>query len=229
MVDHIYCINLERSPERRENAQIQFDREGLEVEFFKATDGKLEASKDLFISKSEWGCADSHIRVWRDIVYNGYDTALVFEDDISLDADFKYKLDKIMNELPQDWDFVNLGAPPHFRDDMKKVSENIVAGQSLLAHAYLIRLKCAKKWCDFQSVHLKTAIDVLMMYFPTNNLHVIEPIAHQNETMASTIANVYNTDKRSIDYNLIVKRWGFLFVILFVIVVLYIFRKPVLG
>jgi GR25 family glycosyltransferase involved in LPS biosynthesis len=229
MVDHIYCINLEGSPERRENAQQQFEREGLEVEFFRATDGTLEAPKDLFISKSEWGCAESHIRVWRDIVYNGYDTALVFEDDISLDPDFKYKLDQIIDELPQDWDFVNLGAPTHFRDDMKKVSENVVAGQSVLAHAYLIRLKCAKKWCDFQSTHLKVAIDVLMMYFPTNNLHVTEPIAHQNDSMTSTIANVYNLDKRFIDYNLIVKRWGLPLIVLCIIFVLYIFRKPVLG
>jgi GR25 family glycosyltransferase involved in LPS biosynthesis len=220
---------MEKSVKRRESAQNQFDKAGLDVEFFRATDGKVEAPEGLFISKTEWGCADSHIRVWRDIVYNGYDTVLVFEDDISLVPDFKYKLEQIIDELPPDWDFVNLGAPVNFRDDMKKVSDNVVAGQSVLAHAYLIRLKCAKKWCEFESVHLKVAIDVLMMYFPSINLHVKDPIAHQNESMSSTIANVYNLDQRFIDYNLIVKRWGFPLIVLCIIIVLYIFRKSVLG
>lgn len=79
---HAYCINLERSPDRRESAFQEFEREGLDVEFFRATDGKVEAPNGIYISKSEWGCADSHIRIWRDMVENGYETALIFEDDV---------------------------------------------------------------------------------------------------------------------------------------------------
>ena len=33
-----YCINLERNPERRESAQAEFEREGLDVTFFRATE-----------------------------------------------------------------------------------------------------------------------------------------------------------------------------------------------
>ena len=104
-----YCINLARNPERRAAAQAEFEREGLDVEFFRGTDGKAEAPKGLLITKSEWGCADSHIRVWRDIAEKGYEMALVFEDDISLVPNFTSKLQEVMDELPPDWDFVNLG------------------------------------------------------------------------------------------------------------------------
>ena len=40
-----YCINLERSPERRLQAQALFEREGLDVRFFRATDWNFQVSK----------------------------------------------------------------------------------------------------------------------------------------------------------------------------------------
>ena len=96
MIDHVYCINLEQSVRRRESARLEFEREGLEVEFFPATDGKRDAPDGLFITKSEWGCADSHIRIWRDMVEKGYDTVLVFEDDVVLNPNFVSKLEKVL-------------------------------------------------------------------------------------------------------------------------------------
>ena len=134
----VYCINLERSPERRESARAEFEREGLNVEFFRATDGKAEAPEKLFITKSEWGCADSHIRVWRDMVQKGHEMALVFEDDISLTPNFVSKLREVMDELPDDWDFVNLGTSPGFHIDIRKYSDRLMIGQALTTHAYII-------------------------------------------------------------------------------------------
>lgn len=228
MVDNIYCINLERSSQRRESALQEFEREGLDVEFFRATDGKVEAPSGIYISKPEWGCADSHIRVWRDIVANGYETALVFEDDISLVPDFNYKLEQIISELPPNWDYVNLGASDAWRIDVKKVSKTVYTGQALLAHGYLIRLDCAKKWSTFDSTHLKTAIDILMTYFPTHNLQITDPIVIQKGSTLSTISNNFNG--RSIDYTLLIKQWGrFIVFLLTLTVLLYIFRKQILG
>ena len=222
---HAYCINLERSPDRRESAFQEFEREGLDVEFFRATDGKVEAPNGIHVSTAEWGCADSHIRVWRDIVENGYDVALVFEDDVSLVPGFMDKLEKVMQELPDDWDFVNLGAVDIFRNDIKKVSDNLIFGQSLLIHAYLITLECAKKWSYFNSNKLTRSIDIHMMYYPSNNIHLREPIVIQNNKTESTIGGL----PRSFDYNLFVVKWGFIVILLIVSIILYIFRKQILG
>ena len=43
MVDHVYCINLERRPDRRQEAEAEFMKHGLDVEFWNATDGKRDA------------------------------------------------------------------------------------------------------------------------------------------------------------------------------------------
>jgi glycosyl transferase family 25 len=81
---HIYCINLEKRGDRRKTSGVEFAREGLDVEFFPATDGRINAPSGLSVRPSEYGCTMSHTRVWRDMIEKGYETALVFEDDVRL-------------------------------------------------------------------------------------------------------------------------------------------------
>jgi len=209
-MDHVYCINLERSPERRLQAQAEFDEAGLEVEFFRATDGKVEAPEGLFITKSEWGCADSHIRIWRDMIENGYETALVFEDDIKLDPNFSEKLQDVLAELPPDWDYVNLGATDEVRINYKRFSDHLMVGQSLNAHAYLISAKCANKWSDFDPKFFKCQFDVFISNYPSNNFHVEKALAVQRGE--STIGGGMN---RTHDWTFFIHKWGI--VILFII------------
>ena len=217
-----YCINLERNPERRAAAQAEFEREGLDVEFFRGTDGKAEAPKGLLITKSEWGCADSHIRVWRDIAEKGYEMALVFEDDISLVPNFTSKLQEVMDELPPDWDFVNLGTTPGFHNDYRRYSEHLMVGQALMAHAYIINLKCAKKWALWESNYLHNAIDVFFMYYPSNNFHVQveKSLAVQNGDV-STIGGGFT---RTFDWTFFINRWGLLVIFL---IFLFIVRRTI--
>lgn len=199
-----YCINLERNPERRENVQSEFEREGLDVAFFRATDGKAEAPEGLFITKSEWGCADSHIRVWRDMVEKGYEMALIFEDDIKLVPNFTSKLQEVLEELPEDWDFVNLGTTNGLHMNFRRFSDHLMTGQALNAHAYLISHKCAKKWSDFESKYFKSQFDVFIMNYPSNNLHVERPLALQNGDV-STIGGSFG---RTFDWTFFINRWG---------------------
>jgi hypothetical protein len=200
----VYCINLERNPERRENVQGEFEREGLDVAFFRATDGKAEAPDGLFISKSEWGCADSHIRVWRDMVEKGHEMALVFEDDIQLVPNFNSKLMKVMDELPPDWDFVNLGTTDGLHINFKRYSENLIVGQALNAHAYIINRECAKKWAQWDPKYLKSQFDVLVINYPSNNFHVSKALALQNGDV-STIGGDFG---RTFDWTFFINRWG---------------------
>ena len=214
-----YCINLERNPERRESARAEFEREGLDVTFFRATDGKAEAPEKLFITKSEWGCAESHIRVWRDMVENGHEMALVFEDDITLVPNFTSKLQEVMSELPEDWDFVNLGTTDGLYINFRRFSDHLMIGQALNAHAYLISRKCAKKWSDFDPKYLKTQFDVFIMNYPSYNIHVEKPLALQNGDV-STIGSM----TRTFDWTFFMNRWGLLIAFL---IFLFLVRRVI--
>ena len=214
-----YCINLVRNPERRASAQAEFDREGLDVAFFRATDGKAEAPEGLMITKSEWGCADSHIRVWRDMVENGHEMALVFEDDISLVPNFNLKLREIMAELPNDWDYVNLDPNGFYTVDVKQFSSRLVKGLSLATSAYIIRHKCAKQWAEWDSTLMKVQVDSFITQCPVQYFHVREPIARQDQKHTSEIGGL--TTVRTMDWHVFMKRWGLITAVLIIFAILY--------
>lgn len=222
MVDHAYCINLERSTDRRKSAQVQFDREGLDVEFFKATDGKREAPDNIFLTKPEWGCAMSHVRIWRDIVDRGYEVTLVFEDDIELKPDFLQKLNKVLSQLPEDWDFVNIGSSYPMRIDYSDYTDDIKVGQSITTHAYLIRLKCAQKLSLIEPNHLKDQIDTFMYRYPSYNLHVKDSLADQPIHHGTTIGFF-----RAHDYSFMFRKWWLLVLIVLCIVWLFLSRRKI--
>jgi hypothetical protein len=184
--------------------QAEFEREGLDVTFFRATDGKAEAPTKLFITKSEWGCADSHIRVWRDIIEKGHEMALVFEDDITLVPNFTSKLQEVMAELPPDWDFVNLNPNEIYKIDYRVFSENLFTGQALNASAYIISHKCAKQWAMWNSSLLKVQVDSLMTQCPVQAFHVKTSLANQR-TGGTEIGNFVN---RTMDWQVFLNRWG---------------------
>ena len=92
---HTYCINLEKRDDRRRSATSEFEREGFAVEFFPATDGRIDPPRGLYVNPSEYGCSMSHTRVWRDMVENEYPSALVFEDDVRLVPDFVSKSERL--------------------------------------------------------------------------------------------------------------------------------------
>lgn len=186
---HIYCINLERRPDRREAVRVEFEREGLDVEFFPATDGRVEAPSGIYISPSEYGCAMSHVRVWRDVVNKGREVALVCEDDVCLVPNFKTKLEEIMTEADTvPWDFIHLG--PITPVKKCQVTPSLYEGQPLGTHAYIIRLDCAKKLSVFEPELMKVGIDFQMNRFPIRFLCVNEPIAKQELIDSSPLSGV---------------------------------------
>lgn len=172
---HVYCLNLERRTDRRRQIEKEFTREMLDVEFVNATDG----CKHSKLTKGECGCADSHIRVWRDIVDKGYPMALVFEDDARLVPNFKEKLDKVIQDLPNDWDVVNLGSAQGGRIKQKKISKHLVKGRSLMTHCYLISQKAARHMSHWSTRHLKYPIDGELTRAPIYMLYTYEPLAKQ--------------------------------------------------
>lgn len=175
---HVYCINLERRQDRRDAVGLEFGREGLDVEFFPATDGRVEAPSGIYTSPSEYGCAMSHVRVWRDMVEKGHKLALVCEDDVRLVPNFKEKLKELLEEAEHvPWDVINLG--PITPIIKTHLTDKLYEGQPLGTHAYMIRLECAQKISIFDPKFMKVGIDFQLNRFPIRILCVHEPIAKQ--------------------------------------------------
>jgi glycosyl transferase family 25 len=121
----IYVLNLERSPERRAFIVGHLASTGLTATVVPAVDGRtldvpeLErkgiyrdaVAREKFsrsLSPAEIGCALSHVRLYERLVREDIALAIVLEDDAMLQSGFQEQLATLMEELPTDWDVVQL-------------------------------------------------------------------------------------------------------------------------
>lgn len=98
----MFVMNLERSIDRWKMAQIQMAGEGLMVERFDAIDGRSLSTEELRNQSTRMamflqprgviGCYLSHRKFWQMVVDEGYESAIIFEDDVKLVPHFKEKL-----------------------------------------------------------------------------------------------------------------------------------------
>jgi hypothetical protein len=212
MVDHVYCINLEKRPDRRAKASVEFENNGIEnVEFFRGTDGLAEAPDGILITKPEYGCSDSHIRIWRDIVDNGYETVLVFEDDVKILPNFNENLKRVLTDLASDpeWDYVNLG-PFNWKIPYERITPRLTKGSSLGAHCYLISQRGARKISLWDTKDLRFCQDAQIARSPLKMYYCEEPLANQESFSSNfgAFATVLKGDiglERTLDWDFIIR------------------------
>jgi len=93
---HVYVISLARSEDRRSHMSAQLDRTGMSYEIVEAVDGRtldlrdaniVHPAADSSFSPGVFGCVLSHLKVYRKIIAEGLDAALVLEDDVILPRD----------------------------------------------------------------------------------------------------------------------------------------------
>lgn len=104
-----YCINLARRPDRREHAEQEFKKHGLDVEFVTAVDGddiilpELSIKACEYYAKENWACVLSHLSI---INRATAEYICVFEDDVKLCEGFSEQMASID---PPEFDIFYLG------------------------------------------------------------------------------------------------------------------------
>lgn len=113
--EHVFCVNLERRPDRLEEAKNEFKAHNIKVEFVNGVDGKLLEIPHLIsqdqqvVSRGDIGCTMSHLKVAQLAKERGYKNYFVFEDDAVLSLAFSVLLENFMPNVPDDWDMIYLG------------------------------------------------------------------------------------------------------------------------
>jgi GR25 family glycosyltransferase involved in LPS biosynthesis len=135
--NHIYVLNLEKSADRREHINREFNRVGIEkYEFFKATPHDSIEVKELIknglvkqfptcfrCNKKRCDCENNYLtpfqlgnwcsflNIFRDIIKNDYEFVLICEDDIV----FSFQYERIINKLLSEDSFrrynINMSKP----------------------------------------------------------------------------------------------------------------------
>ena len=110
---------------------------------------KYNKSKMISFDKGEIGVALSHYYIWKKIVDEDIDVALILEDDaINIHTEFEKHVKDTMKILPDDWDILLLGFWLHKGDNKKnEVIKNKLykVDEFVLLHSYIINKKGAEK------------------------------------------------------------------------------------
>ena len=160
--DHIYCISLPRSKERKKLASEHFKELGIEnkVEWIFAEPPSGDFSKTNFKKAGILGASLSHMRVIYDSVSNMYSNCLVLEDDVFFSKDYFNRMNIGLSELPDDWDILYLGGSP--KDKLIPASSQLSKPEDMLgAIAYAINL-------NYQKTILKQYFKKITSNFPEN-------------------------------------------------------------
>lgn len=155
-IDHIYCINLERSVERRAKMEIEFKKADIEVEIFKACDAKAIGRTGTY------GCNQTHLWIYQDILEKGYKNALIFEDDVILNSEFKKQIEEL--EEPSEWDLLYFSRIAPIVLD--KPSKSFTLGKCLSTAAYIVSAGAANKLAHFSPDDLNYEIDNFLTVVP---------------------------------------------------------------
>jgi glycosyl transferase, family 25 len=107
---HAYVINLDRASERRTHIITELSKSKLDYEIVSGVDGRdLDLYDPGIVEQSvraeSWfqpgivGCALSHLCVYRKMLADGHDQALVLEDDVTLPADLDNLTEALVGQV----------------------------------------------------------------------------------------------------------------------------------
>ncbi|XP_062870204.1 probable inactive glycosyltransferase 25 family member 3 [Trichomycterus rosablanca] len=181
--DEIYLINLRRRPDRRERMLWSLYELEINAKVVDAVDGAALNSSDIKIlgvdllpgyndpfsgrtlTKGEVGCFLSHYYIWKEMVALQLDKALVFEDDVRFQGNFKRRLMQLMDEVERtelDWDIIYLGRKqvnPGEEKPVESVKNLVVAGYSYWTLSYVISLQGAQKLINAEPITKMLPVD----------------------------------------------------------------------
>lgn len=133
-----FCINLERRKDRWEKMQTRFLSTNLEVTRWNASTPE-DIVDAIQGSPTQQACSQSHIRIWKHIVENDLEYALILEDDITFHKEWRKKIEEF-EKLNLFYNLILLNTDHYYSlntwDNTK--------GDSWLAGAYIISNACAK-------------------------------------------------------------------------------------
>lgn len=203
----VFVILLKRSLERCEHVYNvlvpQLNDENFDLHIFDAIDGTQKDESVAFganLLPGQIGCALSHVHIWRKIA-DSFPYGIVLEDDAVIvdPINFWGQINKILNELPEQWDFVYLYVHKVYtssQKDKRNGIENkthIIKGFPTYGLAgYLISQNGAKVLLE-QNTSLHVPIDINLMNIQPNRVffcvteNVVDCVGQAN--------NVYQGEK----------------------------------
>lgn len=151
----IFIVNLKKSVERRLKMEAQLNALGLSAEFIDAVDGRLmsedekrsvTADVNYAFLPGEIGCALSHQKIYKKMIDENIDNALILEDDVVLNEEFKNVMEQITVPDVRPSVILLSRSNKFFKKPLKKLTRKHSLHKTLhatTAHSYIINKSAA--------------------------------------------------------------------------------------
>jgi len=128
--DKVYCINLDKRPDRWEKVSKIFEKNGIDnVERYSAVDGNTIDLSTMKYNKSllsgELGILETHLNLIKEAQEKKYNSILVMEDDVYFTDKFN-EFEEYMSKVPNNWDMLFIGGNHLYGDTPVRVNDKIV-------------------------------------------------------------------------------------------------------
>lgn len=134
--DKIYLLNLHKRKDRLNKSIEKLDLLDVKYDVFNGTDGSVihklwsQLNNPNFTNPNYVGCAVSHLSIYQDALYNGYEKILIIEDDNLIHNRIKEIFDNL--QIPEWSDLFYLGYIPLSDDCSMWTYSNGIQGHNML-------------------------------------------------------------------------------------------------
>lgn len=184
---NIFVINLKEKTQRRESMREQLEKIGLSYQFIDAVNGKelsdfvLESLvydyPDCYLTKGEIGCALSHLTIYKKMVKENIEHALILEDDVIVPKNILNCIQNIKILDHKNKPNVYLISKVNSYIENVKIAHNIYkVDDAYCCHAYILNKKAARELSKIQK-KIKYESDQwgLLMLLYNVNVYCIVP------------------------------------------------------
>jgi GR25 family glycosyltransferase involved in LPS biosynthesis len=211
-MEKVYCINLDRRPDRWAQTLLECERVGLSnVERVSAVDGRDLQLDDHASAqfKGRIGCAKSHLNVLeriRDLSLPATSKVLILEDDVQFTSNGSF----MDLRVPEDWDMLFLGSntgKPQ-RIPVESYPDVVRLYRPVTAHAYIVNPRSVdvliplvrasmERWT--RNTH-DTAVDVVYAEWSLNH-----QVYGFRTTYATQRPSLSDIEQRFVDYRHVIR------------------------
>lgn len=122
---NIFCINLEKRKDRWEGFVEECKKNNiLNYQRFDAIDGKKILNNTNLLN-GELGILLTHLDLIKKCKNKNFENVLIMEDDVLFSEEIN-NLEKYLNQVPEDWDFIYFGGNHVYGKPPVKINTNVL-------------------------------------------------------------------------------------------------------
>lgn len=171
--NNAFCISLLSNKSRTEKMQHRFIEFNLDVSTWEAsTKETLTENFVDYLNDGQKGCAQSHFNIWKHIINNNIEYALILEDDACFDKQFYTKINSFGKDIVDpDWDaiFLNVSEEINVQNTWTLVNDQYLTGGYILSKRGAVKLLDMFSSCLFGADWMTTRLQTYghsYSYFP---------------------------------------------------------------